>query len=167
MNGSRVNLGFVAFVGNCFVFPVPEQLQLWQGRHSPLHSRYSHFSAHFASFGAFGSPYILNTSRSVAIDSGSSYILNPPLIWRFRVIIYITHNTSFGETGSSCIFDTPPHLAIQVRHHHHISTYILHTFFDLAIPVHHRSLTRPLICRFRCIIYLKHAPFFLAVHHIS
>ena len=61
-------------------------------------------------------------------DNGSSYIL-------------INTPPSFGDSGSPDIFNTRSHLAITIH-----------------LPVHHISLTRPLFCRFRFIIYLKPRP---------
>ena len=60
-----------------------------------------------------------------------------------------------GETGSSYILSTPPHLAITVQH---IS--ILNTAPHVAIPLHRISEARPLIWRFRLTIFFKHAPSF-------
>ena len=55
--------------------------------------------------------------------SGSSYLLNTPLHWRFRLIIkktiyiYICQaRTSCGDIGSSNMLNTPPPLAITVHH---------------------------------------------------
>ena len=65
--------------------------------------------------------------------------LRRPLSYaRFRFTLYLKHAVSFRDSGSSCILDPPP---------------------LLAIPVQHISSTRRLIWRFRAIIYLKHAPY--------
>ena len=39
------------------------------------------------------------------------------LLWRFRFNTYLTHAPPpFGDSGSSYILNTAPHLAIPVRH---------------------------------------------------
>ena len=73
------------------------------------------------------------------------------------VFIYLKHAPSFGDNGSSYIFiNTPPSFGDSG------SPDIFNTRSHLAItihlPVHHISLTRPLFCRFRFIIYLKPRP---------
>ena len=50
----------------------------------------------------------------------------PPIMWRVRSIIFLKHALSFGDPGSSYIFDTP---------------------FHVTIPVHHISSARPLLWR--------------------
>ena len=77
--------------------------------------------------------------------------LTRPVIWRFRLIVYITHALSFGVSCSSYIFNMPPHphLASQVCHigftiypKHDPSfglpfaPYILNSPTHLAIPNH-------------------------------
>ena len=54
-----------------------------------------------ATFGDMSSPNYLNHAAPLFGDYGTSYILNMPLIWRFRLIIHAEHN---------------PHLAIPAHH---------------------------------------------------
>ena len=70
-----------------------------------------------------------------------------PLIWRDRFIIFLKHAPSFGDPASSCILNTP---------------------FHVAIPTHQKSSARSLLWSFPFIImYLKHAPHVaIPVHHI-
>ena len=74
-------------------------------------------------------------------------MLKTPLIWRDRFIIFLKHAPSFGDPASSCILNTP---------------------FHVAIPTHQKSSARSLLWSFRFIImYLKHAPHVaIPVHHI-
>ena len=109
--------------------------------------------------------YIQNTSPHFAILAHPftwrfRFIMDlqhAPVIWRFRFMMYLQHAPSFGDSGSSHILDTPPHLTIPV--HHAFSTrplfcdsgtsYILNTPPHLAITVHHVT-----------IMYLEHLPSF-------
>ena len=102
-----------------------------------------------------------------------------PLIWRFRFIVLYIINTPphsatpahdisqkhpvFGDSGSSCMFETPPSFGDS-------GSLVLHTSSMWPLPVYHISCTRPLIWRFRFFMYLKlNTPPHLAipVHLIS
>ena len=137
---------------------------------------------------------------------------------RFQFIMYRKHALSFGDSSSSCILNSPAHLAVPVHHVSKMrpllwrssymldtpprsrfrSSYIVSTPPPVAISANHISMgahhvlqtspflwrlrlitrrpliwrfrssdvsqTRPLIRRFRFIIYPKHA---LLVPHIS
>ena len=65
---------------------------------------------HAPSFGDSGSSYILNVATSLD-DCDSSYISNTPLVW-FSRSSYLLSTPS----GSSYMFNTPPHMAIPVHH---------------------------------------------------
>ena len=89
------------------------------------------------------SSYILNTRPQYVGDNLSPYILKHAPSFGDNGSSYILINTppSFGDSGSPDIFNTRSHLAITIH-----------------LPVHHISLTRPLFCRLRFIIYLKPRP---------
>ena len=113
-------------------------------------------------------------------DSVVSYILNMPLIWRFRfrLITYLQHAPpiwrclffiylqqvgdrfnmylewapSFGVSGSACIFKHASSFGDSG------SSYILNMPPHFAIPIRPRSTKHPLFWRFRFIMYLKPSP---------
>ena len=73
------------------------------------------YNAHAPSFGDSGFSYIYKTPSHLAFpvhnmsfgDSGSSFILKRPLVWRFRLFLYLKHPPhapSFGDSGPSCIY---------------------------------------------------------------
>ena len=80
-------------------------------------------------------------------DSGSPHSLHMALIWRFRLIIYLKHAPSCGDSQLSCILNMPHSLAIP-------GPVILRFRFII-----YRILnTRPLMWRCRFLLYLKHDP---------
>ena len=101
----------------------------------------------FAGFCVVSSFCRFQLARYCFAPSYWGILLKTPLIWRDRFIIFLKHAHSFGDPASSCIFNTP---------------------FHVAIPAHHISSTRSLLWSFPFIImYLKHAPLVaIPVHHI-
>ena len=96
--------------------------------------------------------------RAQARGARTVRYVGPP---SWRVIIYLKHTPSFGDSRSSHILNTPPHLAISV--HHKPQTRPLIGRFRASIrPLIWRyvSSTRPLVWRFQFIRYLEHAPSF-------
>ena len=66
---------------------------------------------------AFPVHSILNTPLHLAIpDPHKIYLKHAPLVWRFRLFLYLKHAPSFCDSGSAYIYNTPPHLAILVQH---------------------------------------------------
>ena len=101
----------------------------------------------FAAFCVVSSFCKFQLARYCFAPSYWGIMLKTPLIWRDRFIIFLKHAPSFGDPASSCILNTP---------------------FHVAIPAHHISSARSLLWSFPFIImYLKHAPHVaIPVHHI-
>ena len=77
--------------------------------------RFHHIPEHAPPIRRFRIIIYLKHAPSVG-DTVSSYILNCPLIWRFRFNMYHKHAPAFGDSGSSYISNTPTHLAIPFHH---------------------------------------------------
>ena len=116
----------------------------------------------FAGFCVVSSFWRFQLARHCFAPSYFGIMLKTPLIWRDRFIIFLKHAPSFGDRASSCIFNTPFHVAIPA--HHISSTRSLLWSFPLIVMF--KTL---LMWRFRFIIYLKHPPLPLRakpLHHI-
>ena len=83
---------------------------------------------------------------------GIMLIVKDALIWRDRFIIVLKHAPSFGDPASSCISNTPFHVATPA---HHISSprSLLRNFPFIILYLKHL-----LMWRFRFMLDLKHAP---------